>query len=253
MRTKLMTLATSVFLLLATIGAAPNPIERDVLCEVDSSTTIMRLVPDGTKVTKGEVVCELDPTTLKAQLANQKVSLEAAKAAHQNAKLTHEVAEIAIKEHEATLTMRVEQADGEVQIADGELALARSFLAKSKEAPKTDATTIERTELDLDRAKLASSQARMRKAILHDFTLGREKGELRVESEKARSDEVAKKAAVALEVDKVQKLETMIARCRLVAPADGVVAYWKGKVNRPIEVGATVQDRQPILRVEGAK
>ena len=46
-----------------------------------------RSLPEGSKVKKGSVVCELDSASLRDQLTNQKIATQAAEAAYQNAKL----------------------------------------------------------------------------------------------------------------------------------------------------------------------
>ena len=61
---------------------------------------IVSILPEGTKVKKGELVGELDSASLRDQLINQKIATKAAEAAYQNAKLAREVAEIAVKEYE---------------------------------------------------------------------------------------------------------------------------------------------------------
>src|SRR5262245_59853344 len=72
-----------------TVEASRN---RDVLCQVEGATTIISLLPEGTRVKKGDLVCELDSASLRDQLTNQRIATQGARASYQNAKLTHEVA-----------------------------------------------------------------------------------------------------------------------------------------------------------------
>src|SRR5262249_31819481 len=71
-----------------------------VFCQVEGGSTIIRLVPEGTRVKKGDLVCELDSAGLKDQLINQTIVKKRAEAAYQNARLTREVAESAVVEYE---------------------------------------------------------------------------------------------------------------------------------------------------------
>ena len=64
---------------------------QDVYCEVEGQTTIIKILPEGTKVAKGDLVCELDSASLKDQLINQKITTKSAEANFMNAKLTREV------------------------------------------------------------------------------------------------------------------------------------------------------------------
>ena len=72
---------------------------RDVFCQVEGATTIISILAEGSRVKKGDLVCELDSASFRDQLANQKIATQGAEASYQNAKLTREVAEIAVKEY----------------------------------------------------------------------------------------------------------------------------------------------------------
>src|SRR5260370_41179860 len=80
-------------------------------------------------------------------------------------------------------------------------------------------------ELNLKKAKFTLEQAQSKRKVLVDFTRGKTIKELRSEVEKARSDELAKKATWELENSKEKKLERQIAACKIVAPSDGLVVY----------------------------
>ena len=66
---------------------------------IEGQTTIIQLLPEGSAVKKGQVVCELDSATLKDQLVNQWITVKSAEASYENAKLAREVAEIAVVEY----------------------------------------------------------------------------------------------------------------------------------------------------------
>ncbi len=75
-------------------GAVP------VLCALDVPTTILSIVPEGTKVKQGQIVCELDTAALWDAVTNQQIVCNVAVANYENAKLTREVAEVAVVEAE---------------------------------------------------------------------------------------------------------------------------------------------------------
>ena len=72
----------------------------DVYNLVPGETEILRVLTPGAEVRKGQLVCELDSSTLKDTLTNQEITTQGAEASYLNAKLTREVAEIAITEYE---------------------------------------------------------------------------------------------------------------------------------------------------------
>ncbi len=80
-------------------GSLESSDNSDVDRNVEGRTTIIKIVPEGTHVKKGEIICELDSASLRDQLVNQKIRTESAKANSQNAKLASEVAQLAVKEY----------------------------------------------------------------------------------------------------------------------------------------------------------
>ena len=89
--------------------------------------------------------------------------------------------------------------------------------------------------------------------MLVDYTKDKTIKELESEVEKARSDELAKKATWELETGKEKKLEKQIAACKIMAPSDGLVVYANDPTrafmsNTPqVEEGAQVRERQKIF------
>ena len=85
------------------------------------------ILPEGTRVKKGELVGELDSSVLKDKLVNQKITAQGAEAAYLNAKLAREVAEIAVNEYREGIYKQ------EMQTAMGEIALAESALKRAED------------------------------------------------------------------------------------------------------------------------
>ncbi|MGC8641125.1 MAG: hypothetical protein ACP5XB_14765 [Isosphaeraceae bacterium] len=60
--------------------AGPGNIEVErrstLLSRVEGRTTILSIVPEGTRVKKGDLVCELDSAALRDQLSNQKITTQ---------------------------------------------------------------------------------------------------------------------------------------------------------------------------------
>jgi HlyD family secretion protein len=230
---------------------------------VEGQATIMELVPDGSTVKKGQVVCSLDSAMLKDQLVNQQIATRSAAANYENAKLTREIAEIAVVEYEEGIfKTRFMETEGNIKIADAELALAEDQLnAEAKE--KQPELVIKSAKLATLRARFALEKAQTRKKLLVDYTKVKKTKELQSSVAKARADELAKKAIWALEDSKEKKLERQIASCTIVAPRDGTLVYAPPNrnrvvqkrdgtlVNQPavIEEGATVRERQILFEI----
>ena len=83
-----------------------------------------------------------------------------------------------------------------------------------------------------------------KRSVLEKYTKEKTTKELKSEVEKARADELARKATWELETAKTKHLKRDIARCKIDAPADGELILAPG-----IAKGATVRERQLIFRV----
>jgi RND family efflux transporter MFP subunit len=248
-----------------------------VYCNVEGGTTIIKILPEGRRVKKGDVVAELDSASLKDQLVNQRIKFFGAQANYLNAKLTREVAEIALKEYVEgvfkqdmeTLERAIEGGRATIRKIEERLERTRKASERLKEAigPAVRARTpsdivaevdildrIEEAELSRDRERRALAQAEGRREVLERYTRGKTIKELESEIKKAQADELARQAAWELEKSKAEKLEKQIASCTLIAPIDGVVIYADDPdvVRRGgyrIQEGATVRERQIIVHV----
>ena len=170
-------------------GLVETARKENAYCKVEGSATILWVLPEGSLVAKGQLVCELDSTRLKEQRANQVLAEKQADANYQNAKLTREVAESNLREY-------------------------------TKEKTPHDQNTLKR---------------------------------LKDEIERFRSDESAKDAKRWDAKTKLNKLDTQIANCRVVAPGNGLLVHAndKSRVNAPPSIanGMTVRERQIIVMI----
>ncbi len=232
---------------------------QDVYCKVEGvGTTIIMILAEGSRVKKGELVCELDAAALKDQLTNQVITTKGADAAYQNAKLTREVAEIGVIEYiEGIFKQDFATVEGEIKLAEADLKRAEDRLEWSDQMLKKGYVSLGQNisdKLTLQRAKFTLEQSQTKRSVLLKYTKQKTIKELQSEVEKARSDELAKQATWDLEKSKEEKLNRQIVNCRIVAPDDGLVVYANdpgrggmGQTTPQIEEGATIRERQKIF------
>jgi HlyD family secretion protein len=230
---------------------------KDVHNQVEGATTIIFILPEGTPVKKGDKVVELDAATLRDNLKNQQITTKQAEASYAQAKLTREVAEVAVKEYEeGTYKQQFETVMGDIALAEAELSRADDRLkwtTQMVEKKYVSSAQQVSDELALKKAKFTLEQHNTSKKVLELYTREKTTKELKAEVEKARSDELAKKATFELEEDKEKKLERQIKNCILLAPGDGLVVYANdpGRMGQSqqvqIEEGASVRERQKIF------
>jgi multidrug efflux pump subunit AcrA (membrane-fusion protein) len=250
----------------------------DLYSKVEGQTTIIKIIPEGSQVKKGDVVAELDSASLRDRLVNQHNAIRSAEDAYKRARLTREVAEIALHEYTEGILKQEQQAvrqgiDGArsaMRKAEGRLQRTRranqriTDMLAAMGGAKTPADVVaeldirdrlEDAERALERERRSLEQAEGKREVLEKYTREKTIKELEGEIGKARADERAKQAAWELEKSKAGKLERQIASCTLVAPMDGQVIYANDPArmlarNQPqIEEGATVRERQLIIRI----
>ena len=136
----------------------------------------------------------------------------------------------------------------------GEIALAKSDLTRAEDRVEwanrmnkkgfVSAGQVKSDRLTLEKAKFVVEQVETKRTVLEKYTKDKTLKELRSEVEKARSDELAKKATWEREQANEVKLLREIVACTVVAPADGRIRYlW------PIEPGVRVREGDLLFRV----
>ena len=257
-------------------GVLESSENRDAYCLVEGQTTIIYLRPEGSAVKKGEIVCQLDSAGLKDRLVNQIIAERTTEATYQNAVLAREVAELAIREYDEGILKRERTAsDGAMTVARSAVQKAQARLDRTRSARKrlndvlaakggsTSPTDImagldiddrlEAAEHTLLKEKVALEIAKSTQELLEEHTSAKTAKELRVDVERKRLEELARKYGWELDQSKRKKLEKQITYCDIIAPADGMVVYANepslGRVRPRIEEGATVRERQKIFRL----
>lgn len=247
----------------------------DVLSAVEGQSRIITIVPKGTKVTKGQLVCELDSSPWKSMLTNQMIPTKAAETAYEIAKGDRKSAEVAVTEYTDAVY------PGELQAAEAEIALARSAIKRAEERLKRtraagerlNALLVERggtktsadvmaaldiedrldaTEQVIDREHKALEIGQSKRSVLEKYTRVKTLKRLTSEVEKAAAIESAKHNTWEQERSKEERLNRQIRNCRILAPSDGTLTYAFYPDRLPgqqIGPGTLVQERQKILSI----
>jgi RND family efflux transporter MFP subunit len=266
-------------LLVSVIG--PGNLEpsrsEDVYCQVEGSTKILTILPEGSAVKKGDAVCQLDSARLRDQLTNQQIAENRAEASFALARSGRETSELAVREFvEGKLPRERERLRAEADLARRAIVRAEASLKRARDArerlnaisaarPGTVSPADLAAELDIEDRRDAADQAIEREKktlesatanlkLLETFTAPRTTRELQIDVEQKRSDELAKKQVWELAQSKTKKLDKMIQYCLLRAPSDGLFVYGNDPNSRlairaVIEEGAAVRERQLVFRV----
>jgi HlyD family secretion protein len=219
-----------------------------------STATILWLIDDGSSVKKGDVICELDSAGYRELVRTQDIKVEQARAAYQQAKLDLEVAGIDLR---AFLEGELSQTD---KLYRGQIALARSDLTRQKDRVSWTKRMLEKgyastaqvstEELNLRKVSLTLAQTERAFANYQRFSTPKTRRAL-------ESIIVGAKASLDFETIKLRHEEerlalykSMVERCTIRAPHDGLVIY-SNRSGRAPEVfeGAMVRQRQRLFAI----
>lgn len=234
-------------------------------CEVEGKTTILTIVEEGTRVKKGDLLAELDASTLLDAKIDKQIQVQNAEAAFVGARENLAVVENQAKSDvdQAELTLDFAKQDlkkyieGEYQndrkkmesditLAKEELQTAEEKLNWSKklyEKQYISQTELQVDELSAHKNKLDLELAENNLHLLEEFTHPRDLAKLQSDVNQAdmalertnrkakanivqaEADLKAKESEFDRQKDKLKKNEEQITKTKIYAPTDGLVIY----------------------------
>jgi HlyD family secretion protein len=233
--------------------------------EVEGRTAIITLVPEGTRVKEGELLVELDASTLQDGKIDQEIRVQNAHAAYINAEenlaiVTSQAdsdvndAELAVefagqdlrKYEEGQYPKDVNEVQKRITLAIEELKRAHETLEWSNrlfEEKYISETERAADEISVKRKQLEVDLAEADLSLLEDFTYPRQVRQLQSDLQQAISaldrarrkadadkrqaqvDLTAKEAEYTRQQAKLQKILDQLTKTRIPAPCDGLVVY----------------------------
>lgn len=239
-------------------GSVDSAKNIEIRCQVESAggLTIISVVPEGTIVKQGDLLVELDSSTLRENVTKQQITVLASQskfaeseAELKTAKLTYkEYLEGKLKEEEKTIENEIFTAQEDVRTKEDNLSyykrlLERGYVTDSK---------VEADLIDLEKAQNALALAEIKLSVLRNIT--KEKNVVQYEADIAKANAKVESDKKSLELDqtRLEHLETQLDLCRILAPQDGQVIYylprWGGDEDL-IKEGKKVVERQILLRL----
>jgi HlyD family secretion protein len=152
-----------------------------------------------------------DKPTLSVRLRAQQLVMQKARTVYEIARLNRELAEIAVAEYvEVKYPQDLAAIEGEIKLLESELRKAEDRLEWSTRMRKkgyiSESAQVSE-QLNLEKAKFALEQAQSKKKVLVEYTRPKTIQALQVALDKARNDELDKKAAWKHEEAKEADLE----------------------------------------------
>jgi HlyD family secretion protein len=226
-----------------------------------AGNAILRIVPEGTVVKKGDFLVELDSSALATQRTSQKILVNGAQAAEVEARNTYETAVIAKREYlEGTYLQDRQTIESEVFVAEENLNRAKEYYTYSQKLASkgyVNELQLEADHFAVEKAKKDLDTAQTKLKVLDDFTKPKMVSTLESAILIAKAQWDSSQNSHELELQKLQELDDQIAKCTITAPQDGVVKYahendHRGDQEFVVEEGAVVRERQAIILLPNA-
>ena len=260
------TVARGPLTISVTESGTVKPSEQEIIkCELEGRTTILYLIPEGTRVRKGELLVELDASKLEDAKVDQEIRVQNAEAAfiqsRENLEVVKNQAQSDIDKAELALRFAKEDLQqyreglfpNELKEHEARIVLAKEELQRTRERLKWskvlfDEKYLAESELQADelackKAALDVDLATNNMTLLRAFTYKRNVAQLESDvkqaemalervKRKASADVVqaktqlrAKESEFKQQGDKLAKIKDQISKARIVAPRDGLVVY----------------------------
>ena len=235
-----------------------DEIRSQVKSKNTAGTAILRIVPEGTIVKKGDFLVELDSSALEEEQTTQQIAVTQAQALVVEARNLFETAEIARREYlDGTYVQERQTIESEVFVAEENLNRAKEYLVFSKKlAAKgyVNALQLEADQFAVEKSAKELEAAQTKLKVLDEFTKAKMLKQLDSDIAIAEAKWKAEQHSHELELTKLKDIEEQIALCTITAPRGGSVLYAhqrdrRGDSNFIVEEGAVVRERQAIIRL----
>jgi HlyD family secretion protein len=226
-----------------------------------TGNAILRIVPEGTVVKKGDFLVELDSSALSASRTSQKILVNAAKALEVEARNNYDVAVIAKREYlEGTYLQERQIIESEMFVAEENLSRAQEYFKYSQKLASKGYVNENQLEADrfaVEKANKDLATAKTKLKVLDEFTKPKQVSTLESAIQIAQAKLDSAKNSHELELEKLAELDDQVAKCTIAAPQDGVVKYahimdGRGDQEFVVEEGTMVRERQTIITLPNA-
>lgn len=229
-----------------TVPAEPEGIQ--VFNPVEGRIVVLSSQPDGARVEKGEVICELDSSELKDRLASEELALRGTEAGVRGASLAREVAVMALNDYREGLFLHdLQTVEGDIKLAESELARAEDTVDWTRRMFDKGYVSLaakNSEELALKKARFAIEDAQSKRKVLIDYTKNKTIKALLGAVETARARELRDQSTLERKRSALKRLDNQVRRCKVTAPIAGRIRYAS-----PIGAGAVLRDGQLLCRI----
>ena len=238
-------------------GELESSANVDLRCEIASAdgVRIVEIVPEGTPVAAGEVIVQLDDSTLRKDLTAQKIAVNNAEAALSKATNDYAAALIARKEYDLGIFVQEEQKlESELFVAEENSRRSANFLKYSQVLASRGYITdvqLESDRFSVEKFGKDLAAARTKLNVIREYTKPKTLKKHDADIKTAEANASAEQAKLTIELEKLKNLESQLEKCVIKAPSAGQVVYanqyrWRGD-EFLVSKGNRVRERQIIV------
>jgi HlyD family secretion protein len=216
------------------------------------ASTIIELIPDGSNVKEGDVLCLLDASAYNDLVVRQEIVVGQAQASLDQAALTLEVAKIGSEAYHRGEKIQTQmQYDGQIALAESDLSRQIDRLAWTRRMVSRGylaANQLLTDEMSLRRLVQGLALTRTSFANFERFTLPKDLISLEYQLEGAETALAFQENRLRQERERLSRYKSMVDRCTVRAPHDGFVLHANRSGRAPeIYLGAPVRQRMPLF------
>lgn len=216
------------------------------------ASVLLKLIPEGTVVKKGDVLAVLDSSDYLELLRVQKINTERAQADKIQAELDHEIAKLALAEYrDGTLREQMEDYQRRVTLAHADLERARDRLDWThamKAKGYVSASTVATDEYTAAQLELALKKEEGAFDVFRKFTVTRAMRELEGAILSTQADLDYQTLRAQRHRERLETLQQQVELCTIRAPHDGYVIHANDNRRQIyIEEGMPVRQNQKLI------
>lgn len=235
----------------------------EIKCEArarNGNVTVLRVVPEGTKVKGGDFLVELDSTSFEKEREQQLIAVTSANTQVIRSRSDLATAKISLTEYEeGTFKENKLKLELDLKSAEQELALAREkaiYSAKMQAKNFITQQQLRGEELAVQQAERKIELVNIQSKVLLEYTKEKELTRFRSDIQAAEVKLENDEEALLVEQRKLDEIEDLIQKCMIYVPEgkSGQVVYHKefsrrGGTEWVLEPGAEVREGQVLIRL----
>ena len=240
-------------------GNAESAENIDIACQVEGSSTIIWLIPEGERVQEGDELVILDSSSIENTLSSQQITYNTSTAKVASSLATLRTAELSLEEYiEGTFEQSWTEIENSIFTAVEEQKQKADSVRYTEQLLKLNYSTD--AQLNVDRVAMQTAKntvhaANLKKMILLKYSSEKQITELMSKIETAKADVDSNTYTNQLDKERLDHYRVQYENCTIRAPQDGQVVYanqdsrrWSSESDM-IKEGATVRQRQVLIRL----